>query len=297
MNSSTGHSDRRGPPAEITLGTRRHPGGERASEPTSAIRLHHFLASAGVASRRNCETYVRDGRVTVDGQEVRDVASTVDPAAQRVCLDGERVRPQPKRYYLLNKPVGYICTSHDPQGRPRALDLVPDHNVRLFTVGRLDENSAGLLIVTNDGDLANRLAHPRHEVTRVYRVQVAGIPDRRTLEALRHGLRFSDGRFRMRKVRRIKSQGRSAFLELELTEGRNREIRRMLARVGHKVLNLERIAFGTIRLGRLRRGNSRPLTRGEIQSLRDLIDCTAGTRRRIRTRGRRRRKTSRTGTG
>ncbi|MGH7200844.1 MAG: pseudouridine synthase, partial [Planctomycetaceae bacterium] len=218
-----------------------------------------------------CEEYVRAGRVSVDGEVVHELGATVDPAEQEVRLDGELIRPEKKRYYLLNKPIGVVCTHRDPAGRTRAIDLVPQHGPRLFTVGRLDESSQGLLLVTNDGELANRLAHPRYRVERTYRVQVAGNVPRETLGRLREGLYFTEGKFRVEQAKRLRSQGKSTFLELVLLEGKNREIRRLLARVGHKVLRLERIGFGPLRLGKLPPGAHRPLTGKEIAELKDFV--------------------------
>ena len=238
----------------------------------SGIRLQKFLATAGVDSRRNCEEYIRTGRVTVDGHAVIDPATSIDPESQDIRLDGERLRLPRFKYFLLNKPKGVLCTNSDPQGRPRAVDLIPSHGRRLFTVGRLDESTEGLLLITNDGDLAERLAHPRFEVVRRYRCQVAGIPSRETLQSLREGMYFSDGFFRFRGVRILKRKGRSVILELELREGKNREIRRLLAKVGHKVITLERIAFGPLRIGYLTPGKHRELRPSEVLELRRELD-------------------------
>lgn len=235
------------------------------------MRLQRFLAQAGFGSRRKCEEYVVSGRITVDGEPVDQLGARVDPDTQEVCLDGERIRLEPKRYYVLNKPPGYLCTHRDPEGRPRAIDLVPYDGPRLFTAGRLDENSRGLLLVTNDGELANRLAHPRYQVERRYELQVAGSPTNETLQKLKRGLHFTEGRFRIRSYRRRKTQGKSTFVEVTLTEGRNREIRRLFARVGHKVIKLTRIGFGPLRLGKLREGEYRPLTDRELKSLKALL--------------------------
>jgi 23S rRNA pseudouridine2605 synthase len=244
------------------------------------IRLQKFLASAGIDSRRHAEEYILAGRVTIDGEEVRDPAARVDPGRQKVRVDGELIKPQPKRYYLLNKPPGYLCTHRDPAGRPRAVDLAPQTaGTRLFTVGRLDENSRGLLLVTNDGELANRLAHPRYRVPRTYRVQVVGKVTRAMLDKLKKGLYFPEGKFRVQSIRRVRSKGQSTFLDLELTEGHNREIRRMLARIGHKVIQLERIAFGPLKLGRLPVGRCRPLRPVELKALRSLIEGKSTPRR------------------
>lgn len=234
--------------------------------PPSGERLQKILSAAGVDSRRKCEEYVRTGRVTVDGEIITDLAARVDPEEFVVRVDGQRIKPQRKRYYLLNKPSGVVCTNRDPRRRPRAIDLVPA-NERLFTVGRLDESSEGLLIVTNDGEFSQRAAHPRYQVPRVYRLQVAGVPSRETLAELRKGLHFSDGRFGLKRARRLKTQGKSSFVEVELTQGQNREIRRLFARVGHKVIWLRRIAFGDVRLGDLALGKYRPLSAGEVKSL------------------------------
>src|SRR5690606_35763193 len=156
-----------------------------------------------------------------------------------------------KRYFLLNKPPGYLCTNYDPGRRPKAVDLVPSQGARLFTVGRLDESSQGLILITNDGELAQRLAHPRYQVPRAYRVEVAGVPTPETLAQLRKGIHFTEGRFRVNRTKRLKTHGQSAFVEVELTQGQNREIRRLFARVGHKVMWLQRIAFGPLKLGDL----------------------------------------------
>ena len=253
--------------------------GPPAADAPSSMRLQRFLAQAGLGSRRACEEYVVSGRVTIDGREIHELGTTVDPETQVVCLDGERVRLEAKQYILLNKPPGYVCTHRDPEGRPRAVDLVPQNGPRLFTVGRLDENSRGLLLVTNDGELANRLAHPRFQVERRYEVQVAGRPTRETLQLLTRGLHFTEGSFRIRGYRRRKVQKNSTFLEIILTEGRNREIRRLFARVGHKVLKLTRIGFGPLRLGKLKEGKYRALTAGELKSLRELVTFRPKTER------------------
>lgn len=238
----------------------------------NGIRLQKYLAVAGVDSRRNCEAVIREARVTVDGKAIIDPAFAVHPESQDIRLDGEKLRPARFRYYLVNKPKGVVCTHSDPAGRPRAVDLVPSHDNRMFTVGRLDESTIGLLLVTNDGALAEHLAHPRYEVIRNYRVQVAGLPDGKTLGELREGMHFSDGFFKFHFIRILKRKGRSTFLELELREGKNREIRRMLARAGHKVIQLERIGFGPLRLGNLEVGECRELRVDEIKQLYDFLE-------------------------
>jgi 23S rRNA pseudouridine2605 synthase len=243
------------------------PAGRSAKASVAGERLQKVLAAAGFGSRRHCEELILAGRVTVDRDVVTELGTRVDPSRQRVYVDGERIRLERKRYCLLFKPKGVVCTAHDPAGRVKAIDLLPKDFGRLFTVGRLDENSEGLLLVTNDGELAHQLAHPRFQVERRYRVLVAGSPTEKTLAELKQGLYFTEGKFRVRDVHRIAAKGKSTVLELTLTEGQNREIRRLLARVGHKVMALRRIAFGPLRLSDLAPGEFRELTPPEIQAL------------------------------
>jgi 23S rRNA pseudouridine2605 synthase len=237
-------------------------------------RLHKYLAHAGVGSRRQCEALIAAGHVTVDGQVVRELGTKVDPQRQKVCVDAQPIRTERHVYWLVNKPKGYLCTNRDPAGRPLAIDLVPRVHQRVYTVGRLDEASEGLLLLTNDGDLANRLMHPRFGVEKTYLVQVAGHPSGEDLQQLLKGVWLSDGHVRARQVKRLKAHGDSTWLRIVLAEGKNREIRRMLARLGHKVLNLRRIALGPVKLGLLASGKARRLTGPELAALRE-----AGERR------------------
>jgi 23S rRNA pseudouridine2605 synthase len=230
-------------------------------------RLNKFLAHAGVGSRRHCEELILRGRVSVAGRVIRQLGTRVEADAE-VCVDGQPLHGEKLVYWLVNKPRGYLCTNHDPAGRPLAVDLVPHVSQRVYTVGRLDEDSEGLLLLTNDGDLANRLMHPRFGVEKTYLVQVAGHPDREDLQQLLKGVWLSDGHVRARNVKRLKSQGESTWLQIVLNEGKNREIRRMLARLGHKVMRLRRVAIGSIRLDRLPRGKARRLKIDELERLR-----------------------------
>ncbi|HCP13978.1 MAG TPA: hypothetical protein DIT89_16715, partial [Planctomycetaceae bacterium] len=250
-----------------------------SDQDSAVMRLQKFVAMSGVDSRRNSEQYIRDGRVTVDGEVITDPARAVNAETSDVRLDSERLRLPRFRCFLLHKPRGVLCTNRDPDGRPRAIDLIPVSDQRLFTIGRLDENTSGLLLVTNDGDLAQRLAHPRFEVVRRYRCHVAGWPSPEVLTQLREGLYFAEGFFRFRGVRVVKRQGRSTVLELELQEGRNREIRRLLARVGHKVIELERIAFGPVTLGSLPYGRFREMHTAEIRDLKRFLETGEQTER------------------
>lgn len=231
-------------------------------------RLQKVLSAAGLGSRRACEELIAAGRVEVDRHMVTQLGTRVDPHRQAIRVDGEPL-PQPKRvYYAVNKPPGVVSTHRDPARRERVIDLVPGDPEGLITVGRLDLGSEGLILVTNDGELANRLTHPRYRVRKTYRVQVAGRPERETLAALRHGVHLAEGVARVESAVVKSHRKQSTILEIVLTEGRNREIRRMLARLGHKVIRLVRVAVGPVRLGDLLPGAYRPLTRQEVAALR-----------------------------
>jgi len=268
----------------------RAPGDRHSHDDAGGIRLQRYLAMAGAGSRRHCEEFILTGRVTVDRETVRELGFRVVPEAQDVRLDGERVRLERKTWYLLNKPTGYLCTNNDPDGRPRVIDLFPKDRERLFTVGRLDENSQGLILVTNDGELSHRLAHPRYRVPRIYQVQVAGIPDRELLEQLKRGLYFAEGRFKVADAKLISVRKSSAVLQLVLMEGQNREIRRLLAKVGHKVQRLERVALGPLELGDLPVGHYRLLTAQEIAALSELVADRSSRRSLGKSRGKSRRR-------
>ncbi len=238
-------------------------------------RLNKFLAHAGVGSRRHCDDLILHGRVAVDGAVVRELGVKVDPDAQEICVDDQPLHGERLVYWLVNKPRGYLCTNHDPAGRPRVIDLVPQVHQRVYTVGRLDEDSEGLLLLTNDGDLANKLMHPRFGVEKAYLVQVAGKPGREDMEQLLQGVWLSDGHVRARRVKRLKTQGESTWMQIVLSEGKNREVRRMLARLKHKVMRLRRMAIGPVQLGRLASGKSRPLRREELSRLRQTAERSA----------------------
>jgi 23S rRNA pseudouridine2605 synthase len=230
-------------------------------------RLNKVLAHAGVGSRRHCEELIVAGRVAVDGKAVRELGTKVE-ADQHIEVDGQPIRAERSVYWLVNKPRGYLCTNHDPGRRPLAIDLVPHVSQRVYTVGRLDEDSEGLLLLTNDGDLANGLMHPRFGVEKTYLVLVAGHPTRDDLQKLLQGVWLSDGHVKAQHVKRLKNQGESTWLRIVLSEGKNREIRRMLARLGHKVMRLKRIAIGPLQIGTLKSGKARKLTAPELEELR-----------------------------
>jgi 23S rRNA pseudouridine2605 synthase len=231
-------------------------------------RLQKVLAHAGVGSRRHCEDLIAAGRVSVDKQIVREQGTRVDPEAQKIAVDGVSIHAEKPVYWLVSKPRGYLCTNHDPARRPLVLDLVPHIPQRVYTVGRLDDDSEGLLLLTNDGDLAHKLMHPRFGVEKTYLALVAGQPNKADIDQLLTGVWLSEGHVRARHVKRLKSKGESTWLRIVLSEGKNREIRRMLARLKHKVLRLKRIAIGPVEIGSLRSGKSRRLSGPELESLR-----------------------------
>lgn len=234
------------------------------------VRLQKVLAEAGIASRRHSEEIILAGRVKVDGLITMQLGVKVNPHVQNILVDDEPIQSERKVYYLVNKPVGHISTNDDPEGRPRVIDLLPKTKERLYPVGRLDESSQGLILVTNDGPLANKLLHPRYGVPKTYRVQVAGSPDWKALESLHLGQEFSEGTFKVDSFKLLREQGDSTFLEIVLKEGHNREIRRLFARIGHKVLKLERVAFGPLRIAKLGIGEFRHLTTFEIRQLKQV---------------------------
>ena len=231
-----------------------------------ADRLHKVMAAAGVASRRASEVLISEGRVTVNG-EVASLGDRVDAATDVVEVDGERVIVDTTlRYLMLNKPRGVLSTTQDPQGRPTVMDLV-NLDERLYPVGRLDQDTEGLLLLTNDGELANRLLHPSFEVERTYLALVPGPLRRDVLRRLSEGVELDDGLARPRRVRVVEEHHGKALVELVMTEGRKREVRRMLAAVGAPVERLARVAFGGVELGDLRQGKWRFLDRPEIAGL------------------------------
>ncbi len=263
-------------------------GGKRVARKTSQQvsagpqRLQKVLASAGVASRRQCEQLILEGRVEIDGEIVTVLGTKVDAASQAIRVDGVTLAKPKLAYYLVNKPKGVVSTHRDPAGRPRVVDMVPEEHARLFTVGRLDLESEGLILLTNDGELAHRLAHPRFGVEKTYQVQVAGVPDKTVLDQLRRGVRLAESEAVVAAVRVKRKQKQSTILEMVLREGKNREIRRMLAAVGHKVQRLKRISLGPLKLGRLPSGETRPLTRLEVASLQRATEIGGEGRERRR---------------
>jgi 23S rRNA pseudouridine2605 synthase len=225
------------------------------------MRLAKYLAHSGVASRRAAERLIAEGRVTVGGKVVRDPARDVD-FASGVEVDGRPAAPEPREVWMVNKPAGVTSTAREP-GRRRAVPELVSSQRRLYPVGRLDADSTGLILVTNDGELANRLTHPRYEVPRTYRARLRRTPSERELRALRTGVRLDDGPTAPARVRRLSPR----VVEITIREGRNRQVRRMAEAVGNEVTELERVAFGPLRLGDLPEGRARKLTGAELRRL------------------------------
>jgi 23S rRNA pseudouridine2605 synthase len=225
------------------------------------VRLNAYLARAGVASRRGADELIKSGRVTVNGEPGQ--LNTFVQAADRVEVDGREVAKQRLAYLLLNKPAGVVTTARDPQGRPTVVDLVP-REPRVVPVGRLDFETTGALLLTNDGQLAHRLAHPRYGVEKAYIVEVEGSPSDAALQRLRDGVELEDGRTAPARVRRV----RGGALELTIHEGRNRQVRRMLETVGHQVTRLHRSAYAGLTLEGLEPGAWRELEPSEVERLR-----------------------------
>lgn len=241
---------------------------------TGGERLQKVMAAAGIGSRRHCEELIEQGRVEVDRQTVTELGTKVDPQAQEIRVDGLPLTKSKLVYYIINKPVGVLSTNDDPSGRPRVIDLLPPRTERLFTVGRLDMSSEGLMIVTNDGELANSLAHPRYGVEKIYHALVAGTPSREVLEKLRTGIHLAEAFAKVVSVKIKHEFKQSTQLEIVLNEGKNREIRRILAKVGHKVLKLKRVAIGGVRLKDLEPGQFRQLYSDELRTLRQAARPT-----------------------
>jgi 23S rRNA pseudouridine2605 synthase len=237
------------------------------------IRLQKVLAAAGLGSRRACEEMITQGRVEVDGRMIREQGLRVDPETAVIKVDGMRVSTRTSSVYLaVNKPRGMVSTMSDPQGRPCLADLIGNREQRLFHVGRLDADSEGLLLLTNDGELGHRLTHPSFGVPKTYLAEVVGAVPRGLGKTLRAGVELEDGLVQVDSFRVVGRSGARVMVEVVLHEGRNHVVRRLLAAVDHPVQRLIRTAVGPIRLGDLRPGRTRPLNRGEIAELFAAVD-------------------------
>jgi 23S rRNA pseudouridine2605 synthase len=250
----------------------------RATSDDGRVRLNKFLADNGIASRRHADELITAGEVMVDGEIVHELGLRIDPSSQRVEVDGVVLKPKgvEHRYYLLNKPSGVVCTSDPREARKRAIDCIDDRRAgRLFTVGRLDEDSSGLILLTNDGDFANLVAHPRYGVHKLYKVVLRGRVEDEALNKARAGVRLSEGKALFESIRLQKRGERQSLVLVSLKEGKNRQIRRVFARLGYKVTELARVRIGNLTDRGLKKGAWRPLEPKEVA---DLLAVARGER-------------------
>jgi pseudouridine synthase len=235
-------------------------------------RIQKILAKAGIASRREAERMLIEGRVMVNGKVVDQLGFKADPLKDHIKVDGRRLTAfEPKVTLLLNKPRGYLSTVKDPKGRPTVMDLIKKVKWRIYPVGRLDFDAEGILLLSNDGDLTHILSHPRFMIPRTYFVKVEGVPDERELNRLKKGVKLEDGKAKAASVSILRQREKNCWVQVVVTEGRNRLVKRMFSAVGHPVLKLKRVGFGPIRLDDLSVGQFRYLTPEEIEKLKGLI--------------------------
>lgn len=236
------------------------------------IRLNKFLSQTGIASRREADRMIAEGRVKVNGRTIQVLGCKIDDARDRVEVDGKRVKKDESLIYLmLNKPPGYLVTLKDPFRRPTIKDLLPNLKKKVFPVGRLDYDSEGLILFTNDGELAYRLTHPRFKVKKTYLVRVTGSPDSTNLSRLERGILLDGRKTAPARISRLSDSPKRTLLRIEIHEGRKREVKRMCEAIGHRVLKLKRIGFAGLTLGKLTKGNYRFLRQREIDNLKKLV--------------------------
>jgi len=234
-------------------------------------RLQKILSAAGIASRRAAEDIILEGRVRVNGKVVTELGAKADPDHDHVKVDGKLINPkQPKAYIMLNKPAGFVTTMSDPEGRPIVAHLLKGVKVRVYPVGRLDYDTEGLLLLTNDGDFAHLVTHPRHELPKTYLVKVKGFLEDRNVENLEQGVFLKDGRTAPAKVRKLRKEESNSWVEITIHEGRKRQVRRMIDFTGHSVIKLKRTKVGNLNLGDLPVGAYRHLTLDEVRGLREM---------------------------
>jgi pseudouridine synthase len=234
-------------------------------------RLQKILSRAGIASRRTAENLIQMGRVQVNGETVTRLGTTADPRRDKILVDGQPLVFPEFQYFIIHKPIGFVSTLKDPEGRPTIRELLRDVQDRVYPVGRLDFNSSGLLLLTNDGALTEQLLHPRYQIPRMYHVKIEGKPTHQALQALRSGVRLDDGVITSpATVRTLRSNEQKTWLEITLREGRNREVRRMCEAVGHHVEKLIRVSFGPLSLENLPVGGYRALSPKEVRGLKQI---------------------------
>ena len=234
-------------------------------------RIQKIISAAGVTSRRAAEELIAEGRVRVNGQVVTELGTKADASKDHIKVDGKLINPhQPKTYIMLNKPVGFVTTMSDPEGRPTVQDLLKGVKVRVYPVGRLDYNTEGMLIMTNDGDFAFQVTHPKHELPKTYLAKIKGVLDEKQIEMIETGLFLDDGKTAPAKLKKVRKEEANSWVELTITEGRKRQVRRMFDRVGRSVIKLKRTKTGNLVLGDLPEGTFRYLTPIEVKGLMDL---------------------------
>ncbi|MBB6635443.1 pseudouridine synthase [Cohnella thailandensis] len=232
-------------------------------------RLQKILANAGIASRRKCEELITSGKVTVNGETVTELGVKADPAVDEIAVNGKKILKESKVYIVFNKPKGVITAVSDPKGRSVVTDYLKDVKQRVYPVGRLDYDSEGLLLLTNDGELANKLAHPKHHVPKTYLATVERVPHGSALEKLAKGIKLEDGMTAPAEVEYhdVDPDNKQATIRITIREGRNRQVRRMFDAIHHPVIRLKRISFGSLQLDNLQRGKHRKLSKAELQEL------------------------------
>ncbi len=241
------------------------------------IRLQKYMADCGVASRRQSEAMIADGRVKVNGKTVRELGTKIDPENDRVSVDGQDIAVKDEYlFYMLNKPAGYLTTTSDPQHRPTIFDLCPELRGRVLPVGRLDMDTEGLLLLTNHGELAYRLTHPKYNIKKKYIARVEGVITPKALKTLEEGVVLEDGKTAPAKARFLKKQGKNSVVELIIHEGKKRQVRRMLKAVGFPCIGLTRVAVDQVTLSHVDLGQIRPLTEKELGRLFDRVQLSRG---------------------
>jgi 23S rRNA pseudouridine2605 synthase len=235
-------------------------------------RLQKVLAHAGIASRRKCESLILEGRVTVDGVVCTELGTKVNPHKQIIAVDGKAIQAEQKVCFILHKPTSYVTTVSDPEGRRTVMDLLEGIQERVYPVGRLDYDSSGLVLLTNDGELTNRLLHPSYKLDKVYRVTVIGMPEPHALKKLKNGIKLDDGITAPAEVKVLRNHPLESVFEITIHEGRNRQVRRMFEAIEHPVKRLKRVKFGPLSLGNLPPGKWRPLDADEWKALYEAAD-------------------------
>lgn len=250
----------------------RRAGGPPDAQPVARpMRIQKFLSDAGVASRRRAEEMIEEGRVLLNDEIVQRLPAFVDPQRDRVIVDGQLIRTRKHQYFIAHKPKGVLCTNHDPAGRTRAIDLLPPGHEHLFPVGRLDADSSGLLLMTNDGELAQRMTHPRYGMAKVYRVEVKGRVTDDLSQKMREGVYLAEGKARALECRVVHAGDRQSALLVTLNEALNRQVRRMLAKFGLIVKDMKRVQIGPLTIRELPLGASRELSPRELNMLRAAV--------------------------